>query len=247
MSAGSDTPLAERPRPLVAAGGDRRDPTEAAARDRAESRRLCPLYAHLFDLLGDGRVVTVDVERPPRPVPSVRTDSLGQFGRGVGSRDDTRSSARRRRPGGGRARQRSWRCVRDRRAPSVSRLVTRDSLLLVQDGVIDVLPRARNVRPEPWEPWRSSWRRVLISRSTGVGPPLPCHSLPIRLAPSPLTSKASLRSDPCSRAAQAVDLRQSRRSSARLPPELLASDRSRPGSAHLPPRGADRGGRARGR
>jgi cephalosporin hydroxylase len=106
-------------------------------------------YAHLFDLLGDGRVVTVDVERfhdlthprvqfllgssvEERVVETMHEAARSADGPVMVVLDSDHAEAH---------------VTAELRA--YAELVTPGSLLLVQDGVIDVLPRFAHVRPGP--------------------------------------------------------------------------------------------------
>ena len=106
-------------------------------------------YAHLFDLLGGGRVVTVDVERL-HDLTHPRVQFL--LGSSVDERvvETMRESARRA--------DGPVMVVLDSdhaeahvsaELRAYADLVTPGSLLLVQDGVIDVLPRFAHARPGP--------------------------------------------------------------------------------------------------
>ena len=106
-------------------------------------------YAHLFDLLGEGEVVSVDVERlheleHPRVTFLIGSSTDGEI------LDEVRARA---------ASANGPVMVildSDHSAPHVAAeldayapLVTEGSLMLVQDGCIDTLPTARRLRPGP--------------------------------------------------------------------------------------------------
>lgn len=106
-------------------------------------------YAHLFDLLGDGQVITVDIDRlhdlshprvqfllgssaEDRVVETMREAAHGADGPVMVVLDSDHAEAH---------------VAAELRA--YADLVTPGSLLLVQDGVIDVLPRFAQWRPGP--------------------------------------------------------------------------------------------------
>jgi cephalosporin hydroxylase len=106
-------------------------------------------YAHLFDLLGRGRVITVDITRM-HDLEHPRVDFL------VGSSLDDHVLDRIR--GAARCAGGPVMVILDsdhsaahveRELAAYSNLVTSGSLLLVQDGIIDVLPRFAHARPGP--------------------------------------------------------------------------------------------------
>jgi cephalosporin hydroxylase len=106
-------------------------------------------YAHLFDLLGDGRVVTVDVERlHDLDHPRVR------FLVGSSVEDEVLETMReevRRADGPVMVVLDSDHSEAHVKAEldAYADFVTPGSLLLVQDGVIDLLPRFAHARPGP--------------------------------------------------------------------------------------------------
>jgi cephalosporin hydroxylase len=106
-------------------------------------------YAHLFDLIGDGRVLTVDVEKM-HEVSHPRIEFV------IGSSTDPAVVARARAAAAGVDGPVMVILDSDHSEPHVTAelealapLVTPGSLLLVQDGVIDQFPMFRHGRPGP--------------------------------------------------------------------------------------------------
>ncbi len=106
-------------------------------------------YAHLFDLLGDGRVITVDVE-PLHDLSHPRVEFL------IGSAVEERVVTTMREAAHSADGPVMVVLDSDHSETHVAAelrayadLVTPGSLLLVQDGVIDVLPRFAHARPGP--------------------------------------------------------------------------------------------------